>query len=117
MTKYKQANNAKIVLHKQSAAELRLKIAELEREIETLEADVCNFQFESHEEAEDILRWELQDKAENACKGSHNRGADEYTQPYQLIGDSTIYFGKITVQYSRHDKTYYYVYDVSYSYE
>lgn len=117
MTKYKQANDIKVALFKQSAAELRLKIAELEKEIETLESDVCNFQFETHEAAADILYSLLRDEASNDCEGSHNCGANEYTQPYQLIGDSTVYHGKITVQYNRHDKIYYYVDDCSYSYE
>lgn len=113
---YKEQNNKKIALFKESAAEFRLKIAELEKEIETLEADVCNFQFESHENAKDNLYWLLQSKAEDACEGSHNCGAVEYTQLYQLIGDSKVYSGKIRVHYNRHDKTYYYVDSTEYSY-
>lgn len=113
---YKEQNNTKISLFKQSAAEFRLKIAELEKEIEKLESDVCNFQFESHDDAEDTISSMLYTKAEDACEGSHNCGKDEYTQPYQLIGDSKVYIGKITVDYNRHDKTYYYVDSVVYTF-
>lgn len=115
--KYKEQNNTKIALFKQSVAELRLKITELEKEIEILESDVCNFQFESHDDAEDAISSLLYTKAEDACEGSHNCGADEYAQAYQLIGDSKVYSGKITVDYNRHDKTYYYVDGCKYSYE
>ena len=113
---YKEKNNTKIALFKQSAAEFRLKIAELEKEIEALESDVCNFQFESHDDAEDSISSLLYTKAEDACEGSHNCGKDEYTQPYQLIGDTKVYTAKLSVNYNRHDKTYYYVDSATYSY-
>lgn len=115
--RYKEQNNTKIALFKQSVSELRLKIAELEKEIKTLESDICNFQFETHVDAEYVICDLLYQIADDACEGSHNCGASEYIQPYQLIGDSNVYYGKITVEYNRHDKTYYYVDGCRYSYE
>lgn len=51
--------------------------------------------------------------ADDDCEGSHNCGLDEYRQEY--IVDNIKYVGILNVEYNRHDKTYYYVEDSSYS--
>ena len=82
--------------------------------LEVVQSNICFFQFENHEGAEDIIKETLQDKAHNDCEGSYNRGNDEYTQEYQLIDSDVVYLGKIEVEYNRHDKTYYFVDEVYY---
>ena len=84
--------------------------------LDSIKGNICFFQFETHEDAKDYLYEYLGEKASNACEGSYNRGNDEYTQQYQLIVEDTIYEGKIEVEYNRHDKTYYFVEDIEYSY-
>jgi hypothetical protein len=45
--------------------------------------------------------------ARDACEGSYCFGDDEYTQDF-YVGDD-LYRATLTVEYNRHDKTYYYV--------
>lgn len=84
--------------------------------LELVHSNICFFQFDNHEEAEDTIKEALENKAHNDCEGSYNCGNDEYTQEYQLIDSDAVYLGKIEVEYNRHDKTYYYVDEVDYSY-
>ena len=84
--------------------------------LELIHSNICFFQFDNHEEAEDTIKEALHNKAHNDCEGSYNRGNDEYTQEYQLIDSDAVYLGKIEVEYNRHDKTYYFVDEVEYSF-
>lgn len=83
----------------------------------------------AHEIAVDALRWfdsllennvyfdtktaaeKIEDRllvyANDDCEGSHNCGASSYTQEF-IVGE-THYIGTLSVDYNRHDKTYYYV--------
>ena len=63
--------------------------------------------FSTLDEAESILYDELYAKASNDCEGMHNFGSEQYTQPFS-VGDKQ-YIAVATVEYNRHDKTYYYV--------
>jgi hypothetical protein len=58
---------------------------------------------------------DLLNKAEVDCEGSYNYGANEYTQLFMV--DSKTYLATLTVEYSRHDRRYYYVDDSELSYE
>ena len=84
--------------------------------IDLIKSNLCFFQFDNHEDARYSIMWMLQYKAHNDCEGSNNRGDDVYEQEYQLIDSDVVYEGKIEVEYNRHDKTYYFVEDVEYSY-
>jgi hypothetical protein len=84
--------------------------------IDLIKSNLCFFQFTSHEEAEYMVEGLLQNKASNNCEGSNCCGQPEYTQEYQLIDSDAVYLGKIKVEYNRHDKTYYYVDEVEYSF-
>jgi len=53
-------------------------------------------------------------RAFDDCEGSGNCGLDEYQQ--EFIVDGCIYVGKLTVEYNRHDKTYYYIDESEYTY-
>lgn len=66
-----------------------------------------NNTFDDYQDACWIIEAKLSDMASNDCKGSHCYGADEYKQEFIVNGKH--YLGKLTVQYNRHDKTYYYV--------
>lgn len=84
--------------------------------LELVQSNICFFQFDNHEDARCRIEDVLCSEAHNDCEGSYNRGNDEYTQEYQLIDSDVIYLGKIEVEYNRHDKTYYFVDEVEYSY-
>ena len=84
--------------------------------LELIHSNICFFQFDNHEEAEDTIKEALGNKAHNDCEGSYNCGQSKYTQEYQLIDSDEVYLGKIEVEYNRHDKTYYFVDEVEYSF-
>jgi hypothetical protein len=87
-----------------AAAEVALKAAQ-----DALTAFVArpeNWRFDSVDDA-GKLEIALLDLAHNDCEGSYNFGADEYRQQC-YIGDK-LYVAILTVEYGRHDKTYYYV--------
>jgi hypothetical protein len=83
----------------------RLRQAELN--LESLESDILNHVYESLEDAEFRLEGILCRKANEACEGSYCWGEDEYSQDF--IVDDKEYTAKMTFEYNRHDKTYYYV--------
>lgn len=49
----------------------------------------------------------LSDIAFNDCEGAHNCGAPEYSRGFMVGGKQ--YVAKLTVEYNRHDKIYYYI--------
>lgn len=63
--------------------------------------------FQSLPEAEGILYEMLRDRAAADCEGSYNCGASEYRQGFFVTGKQ--WWAIATVEYNRHDKTYYYV--------
>jgi len=70
--------------------------------------------FDDLENANYKIEGILEDKASNACEGSHCRGLSKYTQ--EFIVDGITYIGTLYVEYNRHDKTYYYVDSSEYSF-
>lgn len=84
--------------------------------IDLIKSNLCFFQFDNHEDARCRIQDVLCSKADDACEGSDCYGQSKYTQEYQLIDSDTVYLGKIEVEYDRHDKTYYFVDEVEYSY-
>ncbi|TPG68585.1 nicotinate phosphoribosyltransferase [Brevibacillus laterosporus] len=64
-------------------------------------------EFDSIDEATDILFDEMRDEASNDCEGSYNVGSDQYER---LCKVKDKYYKVIAeFEYNRHDKTYYYV--------
>lgn len=49
----------------------------------------------------------LYGQARADCEGSYNCGDEEYTQDF--IVDGIVYTARMTFEYNRHDKTYYYI--------
>lgn len=90
---------------KRNSLSQELKIVEVE--IEAFIGDPINNVFESLEKAKRALYNRLSDYAENACEGRYNYGCDEYIQEFSVDGKK--YLATATVEYNRHDKTYYYV--------
>ena len=84
--------------------------------IDLIKSNLCFFQFDNHEDARCRIQDVLCSEAHDDCEGSYNRGNDVYEQEYQLIDSDAVYLGKIEVEYNRHDKTYYFVDGVEYSY-
>jgi len=69
--------------------------------------------FETLEEADREMYCILQDRASEDCEGSYNCGDDEYTQEF-MVGNIK-YLATMKFEYSRHDKTYYYIDSSKYS--
>lgn len=87
-----------------AAAQANLDIAH--KALSDFETKAENNVFESLESAgnlEDVLRG----RASEDCEGSYNCGADYYEQEFMV--DGVVYVATLTVEYNRHDKTYYYV--------
>lgn len=74
-----------------------------------------NNQFDDIEKAHSAIEDKLYGKAHKACEGSHCCGLPKYTQ--EFIVNGTRYVGTLTVEYNRHDKTYYYVEESEFTYK
>ncbi len=66
-----------------------------------------NNTFEDYTDAIYTIEGKLAAIAHADCEGSYCCGDDEYEQEFIVNGKH--YLGKLSVQYNRHDKTYYYV--------
>jgi len=75
--------------------------------LEDFERDPKNNVFESLAKAEYELEDVLRDRASADCEGSYNCGAEEYRQGFFVDGVEHVAIA--SVEYNRHDKTYYYV--------
>lgn len=71
------------------------------------ENDPTQHVYASLDEAEGYLEETLRDRAHADCEGSYNCGDDEYRQGFYV--DGVEYVAIASVEYNRHDKTYYYV--------
>lgn len=87
------------------AARLRLSVAETA--LSEFKAQPTMHVYASLDEARDKLEDLLRDQAHEGCEGAGNCGADTYTQ--EFIVDGEHYLGTLSVEYDRHDKTYYYI--------
>lgn len=66
-----------------------------------------NNEFDDFELACASIEEKLERKASNDCEGSYCYGSDHYKQ--EFIVKDVHYLGELSVDYNRHDKTYYYV--------
>lgn len=99
---------------KAAIEEAKKNLAAAEQALEDFIALPQNNVFASLDDACAELEDRLRGQASQDCEGSYNCGADEYVQ--QFIVDEILYEGKLTVEYNRHDKTYYYVDGAKFSY-
>lgn len=91
-------------------------------ELATAEKALCEYEslaennvFSSIEEALEEIEDKLTKVAESACAGAYNRGKSQYKQLF--IVDGITYIALMKVEYNRHDKTYYYIDEVTMSYK
>lgn len=89
------------------------RVTEIESAIFAIDAAPENNVFSSLEEAGQVLAERLHDEALEDCEGAGNCGADAYLQ--EFIVDGVHYIGTLSVEYGRHDKTYYYIDDIDWS--
>ncbi|WP_176058102.1 hypothetical protein [Paraburkholderia sp. BCC1876] len=75
--------------------------------LDDFERDPRNHVYDTLEDAEATLHEALRDIASADCEGSHNCGASEYRQGF-FVGRAE-YVAIASVEYNRHDKTFYYV--------
>jgi hypothetical protein len=100
-------------------AEINNEIAKLKKDVESLQETKRALQlsreyntYSDQKEAEHRVEGLLEDLANNDCKGSYNRGLDEYLCEYSVNGKNFLCVA--TPEYNRHDKTYYYVDSIEY---
>lgn len=74
-----------------------------------------NNQFDDLSDALGAIEEKLLETASGDCEGSYNFGLPKYTQ--EFIVNGTRYVGTLTVEYNRHDKTYYYVDEHEFTYK
>jgi hypothetical protein len=91
-------------------------IAMLRATIQDMKNALCMHCYESHDAAEAAIYAKLESEAHNDCEGSYNCGAECYFQEYTVSGSPDIYVAKLSVEYNRHDKTYYFIEDTEYSF-
>ncbi len=91
-------------------------IAALEQQIDSIDSALENNVYVSHDAAERAIFTRYKNIASEACEGSYCCGNREYRQQYKLKGDATIFEALVTFEYNRHDKTYYYIDGIDYSF-
>jgi hypothetical protein len=82
-------------------------LADAEHALLAFERLPANNVFETLPKALSTVEDKLLSRAHQDCEGSHNCGADSYEQGF--IVDGVEYLGTLSVEYNRHDKTYYYI--------
>ena len=88
-------------------AKIELQLIHAKSTLAAFDALPENNTFDDYQDACRNIEGKLASMAHADCEGSYCYGADEYEQEFIVKGKQ--YLGKLTVQYNRHDKTYYYV--------
>ena len=96
------------------AADLKVRTLQVEAAIARILNSPEYNTFDTLEDACATLENALGNMAFEACEGAGNFGMDEYTQ--EFIVDGVHYIAKMTFEYNRHDKTYYYIDGSEFSY-
>lgn len=102
--------------------ELELSVANAKAALATAEAALQAFndapennRFDDLQVALDTVEDDLRSQAYDDCQGAYNCGDDSYSKDFQ-VGD-TLYRGTAEFEYNRHDKTYYYIEECTFTYE
>lgn len=96
-----------IIAQQNTINELRNKLREAEIELWKLQSSPENNRFSCMKVAERAIEAKLEVEAEEDCEGKYNCGNPQYTQEFYV--NDQLYIGILDVEYNRHDKTYYYV--------
>lgn len=90
---------------------------QLDEAVKALTAFRSTAEYHTYETLEAAL-WAMEDllegRAFSDCEGAYNCGDSEYTQDFTVEG--VVYTAKMTFEYNRHDKTYYYIDSSEFSY-
>jgi len=114
-------NPPRVAVEPSAAAQRDTKKAALEAAVQTAKAAhdaavtalddferaPANHVYDTIEDAEATLHEVMRDVASEDCEGSHNCGASEYRQGFFVVGVE--YVAIASVEYNRHDKTFYFV--------
>lgn len=94
--------------------ELKLIVAKASCDFDTARNNLRYFNetsinnvFADMDTARSFLEEELYDRASEDCVGSYCCGTDVYTQQFVVL--NIMYTAQLSVEYGRHDKTYYYI--------
>lgn len=87
--------------------DLRTKLRAAECELYVLQSLADSNRFSDINVAERAIEAKLEAEANKDCEGSYNCGNPQYTQEFYV--DDQLYIGVLDVEYNRHDKSYYYV--------
>ncbi len=96
-----------IVRTQNEISELTAKLRAAEGQLYFLQSLADNNRFDSMEVAETAIYSKLKAEANEDCEGSYNCGNPQYHQEFYV--NDQLYIGVLDVEYNRHDKTYYYV--------
>jgi hypothetical protein len=88
-------------------------LAHAEVTLHQFDAKPENNVYATLDDAVGYIEEELRDEASGDCEGSYNCGAPQYHRHFMV--DGVEYIGTLTVEYNRHDKTYYYVEEASFT--
>lgn len=70
-----------------------------------------NNRYDDLEVAKAWIYERLYEQATEDCEGSYNCGNEEYKQKFMVAGKT--YEATMTLEYNRHDKTYYYIDEIT----
>lgn len=96
-------------------ASAAIALAEAKEALAEFESLAENNVFETIEKAVSAIENKLECQAHEDCEGSYNCGDESYSQ--EFIVDGVKYVGTLTLEYNRHDKTYYYIDGSEFTYE
>jgi len=96
-----------IIAKQNEINDLRQSLTAAETELHLLQSSPENNKFSSMKVAVSAIEDKLLSEASNDCEGSYNCGNPQYTQEFYV--NDVLYVGVLDVEYNRHDKTYYYV--------
>lgn len=96
-----------IIATMNTISDLRAKLRAAECELYVLQSLADSNRFSDINVAERAIEAKLEAEANEDCEGSYNCGNPQYTQEFYV--DDQLYIGVLDVEYNRHDKTYYYV--------
>lgn len=98
-----------------AVAAAKANLSTAEKDLNDFIASPLNNVFDGLDSASAELEERLRNIAHEDCEGAGNCGMEEYEQ--EFIVDGVHYLGKLSVEYDRHDKTYYYIDRARFTYE
>lgn len=98
-----------------SVANAKASLANAEAALQAFNDAPENNRFDNLDDALAQVEDDLRGQAYDDCQGAYNCGNDTYSKDF-YVGD-TLYRGTAEFEYNRHDKTYYYIEECTFTYE